>query len=128
MLRNVNNAKIIFKKLSDFSAMFPSYPTEPELLKTVLEPLLEDFQYWFSRARTLLESERISFFHPEQQADLLERIKDSQQEVRAAQMLFKATDGKTGIDTAALMPWHQLVAEYWQVAMRWRSLKGESPE
>ncbi|EHJ13387.1 DUF2605 family protein, partial [Crocosphaera watsonii] len=29
--------------------------TEQELLKTILEPLLEDFQYWFSRSRHLLE-------------------------------------------------------------------------
>jgi hypothetical protein len=33
-------------------------PRELELLKSVLAPLLEDFQYWFSRAQTLLEAER----------------------------------------------------------------------
>lgn len=106
--------------------MSNSYPTEQELLKTILEPLLEDFQYWFSRARTLLESEKISFLSDEEQAKLLERVKGSQQEVSATQALFQAMGGQAGIDTATLVPWHQLVAQCWQVAMRWRSLKSNN--
>lgn len=106
--------------------MSNSYPTEKDLLKTILEPLLEDFQYWFSRARTLLESEKISFLSDDEQAKLLERVKKSQQEVSAAQALFKATGGQAGIDTATLVPWHQLVAQCWQVSMRWRSLKSNN--
>ena len=102
-----------------------SQPTEKELLKAVLEPLLEDFQYWFSRSRSLLESEEISFYSPEEQAQLLEQVKEAQKQVSTAQMLFKATGGQAGIDTATLVPWHQLVTRCWQVAMRWRSLKQE---
>lgn len=100
-------------------------PTEKELLKAILEPLLEDFQYWFSRSRSLLESEQVSFLSPQEQAELLERLKSAQQEVSTAQMLFKATGGQAGIDTAALAPWHQLVTQCWQVGMRWRTLKQE---
>ena len=102
--------------------------TEHELLKTVLEPLLEDFQYWFSRAFTLLESERISFLSVEEQANLLERVKNAQQEVNTAQMLFRAIGGQAGIDTATLVPWHQLVIQWWQVATKWRSLQGNVPQ
>lgn len=105
--------------------MSNSQPTEHELLKTVLEPLLEDFQYWFSRARTLLESERITFFTTEEQAKLLEQVKQTQQEVATAKMLFNATDGKVGIESQLLVPWHQLVAQCWQVSRRWRSLKND---
>lgn len=108
--------------------MPPSYPSENELLKNVLEPLLDDFQYWFERSRSLLESEEISFFSPEEQARLLEKIKHAQQEVSTARMLFKATDGKAGIETAMMVPWHQLVAECWQVARRWRCLKKANSE
>src|SRR3712207_1871975 len=97
----------------------PNLP-EPELLKTLLKPLLEDFLYWFDRSRSLLEAHRISFLSPEQQAELLERVKRAQQQVRAAQMLFTATDGQVGLDTSTLMPWHQLVTECWQVGMRFR--------
>lgn len=103
--------------------MSTEQPTEKELLKTVLEPLLEDFQYWFERSRTLLESEQMSFFTAQEQAELLARIVHSQQEVQTAKMLFQATDGLAGIDSKMLLPWHQLVAECWDVAQRWRSNK-----
>ncbi|MBD2067718.1 DUF2605 domain-containing protein [Leptolyngbya sp. FACHB-671] len=93
---------------------------EPELLKTLLEPLLEDFQYWFGRSRTLLESQTINFLGDEKQADLLERVKQAQQQVSSAQMLMKATDNQVGVETSVLMPWHQLVTECWQVAIQFR--------
>jgi hypothetical protein len=99
--------------------------SEQELLKTVLEPLLEDFQYWFARSRSLLESERLSFFSVEEQNRLLERLKQSQQEVSTAQMLFKATEGKVGIESRMLVPWHHLVAECWDVARKWREIKAQ---
>ncbi len=106
--------------------MFEPEPTEKELLKTVLEPLLEDFQYWFSLAQTLLESERLSFFSVKEQMQLLARVKESQQQVTTAQILFKATGEQVGIDPAMMVPWHKLVAECWQVSLRWRSQKQKS--
>lgn len=93
---------------------------DPELLKTVLEPLLEDFQYWFGRSLTFLESHELSFMTQEQQADLIARVAQASQEVAAAQALFKATGGQVGIESAALTPWHHLVSECWQVANRFR--------
>ena len=98
-------------------------PNEKELLKTVLEPLLEDFQYWFGRSRTLLESSQMSFFTVQEQTELLARIVHAQKEVQTAQMLFKATDGLAGIDSKMLLPWHQLVAECWNVARKAREDK-----
>ncbi|BAZ15360.1 hypothetical protein NIES4071_72320 [Calothrix sp. NIES-4071] len=94
---------------------------EPELLKSVLQPLLEDFQYWFTRARNLLETERIDFMSTQEQSDLLLRVNLAQEQVNAAKMMFAATDGQAGIDMEALMPWHQLVTECWNVAMKFRS-------
>jgi hypothetical protein len=99
-----------------------SQPSEQELLKTVLQPLLDDFQYWFSRSRSLLETEDITFLSEEQQSDLLSRVKTAQQEVVTAQMLFQATNGQVGVETATLLPWHRLVSECWQVGMRWRTM------
>jgi hypothetical protein len=93
---------------------------EPGLLKTLLEPLLEDFQYWFGRSRTLLESQEIEFLGEEKQSDLLERVKQAQQQVSTAQLLMKATDNQVGVETSVLMPWHHLVTECWQVAIRFR--------
>jgi hypothetical protein len=102
--------------------MFDSdfHPPESDLLKTLLEPLLEDFQYWFGRSRALLETQKINFLGTERQIALLERVKQAQQEVSTAQALLKATDGQVGVDTAILMPWHRLVTECWQVGMRFR--------
>ncbi|ACK64243.1 conserved hypothetical protein [Rippkaea orientalis PCC 8801] len=100
-----------------------SHPNPSELLETVLEPLLEDFQYWFTRAQTLLQSERITLLSLEEQEKLLERVKKSQQEVSTAQLLFKTLGKQAGIDTNVLVPWHQLVAECWQVSRRWRAYK-----
>ena len=103
-------------------------PTEKELLKTVLEPLLEDFQYWFERSRNLLESEQMPFLNVQEQEQLLAKIINSQKEVQTSQMLFKATDGSAGIDSRMLLPWHQLVAECWNVAQKWRESKSKTNE
>lgn len=100
--------------------MFDSHLPEPELLKTVLQPLLDDFQYWFERSQALLEENEISFLGDEKQRDLLERVKQAQQEVRAAQMLLDITHGQAGVETAVLVPWHHLVTECWQVSIRYR--------
>lgn len=98
---------------------------EPELLKALLQPLLEDFHYWFERAKALLGTHRIDFLGEEEQSNLLRRVEQAQQEVQTAQLLLKMTDGRVGVDTAILLPWHKLVTECWQVGMRFRS---EHPE
>jgi hypothetical protein len=98
----------------------PPYLPDSNFLKTLLQPLLEDFQHWFGRSQALLENNTITFLSPEQQAQLLERVKQAQQEVSTAQMLFQVTDGQVGVDTTVLFSWHQLVTECWQVGMKFR--------
>jgi len=102
------------------------HPSEQELLKTLLEPLLGDFQYWFSRARTILETELMPFFSQEEQTNLLGRVIQAEQEVLSAKMLFEAMDEQVGVDMAMLMVWHQLVTECWQVSTRLRKSKQNS--
>jgi hypothetical protein len=89
-----------------------------EVLKSVLEPLLEDFQYWFARSRDFLETKQLSFMSEQEQSDLLSQIKQAQDELNIAKMLFNATDGQVGLDMATITPWHQLVTKCWNVAMR----------
>lgn len=100
--------------------MFNSNSSESDLMKSLLEPLLDDFQYWFGRSRQLLEAEVIPFLTPEQQADLLARVITAQQEVATAQMMLRATGGQVGVETAVLAPWHHLVTECWQIAIKFR--------
>lgn len=95
---------------------------ETELLKQVLQPLLSDFQYWFSRSLALLESERLSFLTEQEQANLIAKVKLAQQEVDTTKLLFEATDCKVGIDSKTLFPWHNLVAQCWDVSRKWHNL------
>lgn len=100
--------------------MFNHDLPDADLLKTVLEPLLEDFQYWFERSQSLLQTQEIAFLSDEAQADLLARVKQARQEVSAAQSLISVTGGQVGVEASALMPWHRLVTECWQVSTQFR--------
>lgn len=100
--------------------MSTEQPTDKELLKTILEPLLEDFQYWFERSLSLLKSEQMPFLTDREQAQMLERITLALQEVQTSQMLFQATSGAAGIDSQMMLYWHQLVAECWNIAQKKR--------
>jgi hypothetical protein len=101
--------------------MFPSIPSEPELLKQILAPLLEDFQYWFDRSQKLLASSSMSFISAAEQQALLVRVTEAQKAVGVAQSLLVATDGQAGVEMAVLMDWHKLVAECWAISMKYRS-------
>jgi Protein of unknown function (DUF2605) len=101
--------------------MFRSNPPDSNILKAVLEPLLDDFQYWFTRSQTLLEGDAIAFLTETQQTELLAKVITAQQEVAATQALMKVTDGQAGVETSVLMNWHQLVTECWQISLRLRS-------
>ena len=86
----------------------------------MLEPLLEDFQYWFERSSQFLTTEAIQFLDTGSQADLLARVLTAQQEVSTAKMLLRLTESQVGVETSMVAAWHQLVQECWQVARRFR--------
>jgi Protein of unknown function (DUF2605) len=100
--------------------MFPAHLPDPELLKTLLEPLLEDFYYWLSQAEALLRKEEIGFLEDESQADLLGQVQQALQEVQAAQSLFQAMGSQVGVDTGVILGWHNLVAKCWKVMIQFR--------
>jgi hypothetical protein len=100
--------------------MFP-LPSDPDLLKQVLAPLLEDFQYWFERSRQLLESERLACIAEAEQQALLSRVCEAQNAVGAAQSILAATQGQAGVAMPMLMSWHKLVTECWALSMQHRS-------
>jgi predicted exporter len=102
--------------------MLDPLPSDPDLLKVVLAPLLDDFLYWFERSSQLLSGEVLAFMPPEAQQELLTKVNNAFQEVKVAQTLLVATDGQAGVEMAVLMNWHKLVAECWGVSMKRRSL------
>lgn len=91
---------------------------EPDLLKNVLEPLLEDFQHWFSRTQAVLEKPSLDFLSAEDQDRLSQRVATALDELSAARSLFLATDGKAGVDTKVVLEWHQLVTLCWKVLIQ----------
>ncbi|WP_019500060.1 DUF2605 domain-containing protein [Pseudanabaena sp. PCC 6802] len=96
---------------------------ESELLQELLDPLLEDFRYWFGRSRDLLELQKLSFLSDAEQSSLLSRVKDALKEVETATVLFNATGKQVGIDIAAMKPWHGLLMECQSVGIRYHQSK-----
>ncbi|MGF1515966.1 MAG: DUF2605 domain-containing protein [Elainellaceae cyanobacterium] len=99
--------------------------SKSELLQAVLQPLLDDFIYWFGRAQSLLEQRELPDLSTAQQADLLARVHQAQQEVLAAIALFRATGKQAGVDPAAVRRWHELVAECWRASIAYRAADPE---
>ena len=100
--------------------MSTSQPSEQELLQNILQPLLTDFEYWFSKSVDLLDGAQIPFLTQQAQADLLARVKLARGEVSVAQMLFTAIDGQVGVEPSQMLAWHEIVTECWQVSRQLR--------
>jgi hypothetical protein len=96
-----------------------SNTADPEMLKKLLEPLLEDFTYWFDRSQKLLSSKRLDFLPETDQQALLERVEHAIKEVGVAIALFRVTGHQVGVDMATMKPWHALLMECQAVGMRY---------
>lgn len=96
----------------------PNVPEE--LMQSILQPLLEDFEHWFQRSLDSFESESIVELTAEQRTDLLERIQAALSEVKVASSLLQATNGQVGVEASKVMTWHRLVHECWEIAYRHR--------
>lgn len=92
---------------------------DPEMLKNLLEPLLEDFTYWFDRAQKLFSSKRLDFLEEADQQKLLERVEIALKEVSVATSLFRITGHQVGVDMATMRPWHELLVECQSIGMRY---------
>lgn len=108
--------------------MYSSNAPEPELMKAVLQPLLNDFKHWFDRSINLLESETIDFLSEHEQQELLSRVRQAQQLVVASQSMSQATGNQAGVDMPVVMSWHQLVHECWNVGIRFRQQQAQAAQ
>jgi hypothetical protein len=91
-----------------------------QLLEQLLEPLLEDFLYWFERSEVLIRDTEINFLSEAERTNLLERLATAQQEVQTAKLLFTMSGKQVGIDVQAMAPWHALLMECQAIGMRYR--------
>ncbi|MEM6715311.1 MAG: DUF2605 domain-containing protein [Cyanobacteria bacterium P01_F01_bin.56] len=98
------------------SATEPTNQPEPPMMQVVLEPLLEDFQYWFGETQTLLNSPQADCLAARDRETLLQEIATAQRAVATAKTLLLATDGNAGVDLAVVGQWHQLVNKCWRTS------------
>ena len=103
-------------------------PEDKALLKTILPPLLDDFQHWFDWTLTLLDTRDISFLSAAEKEDLKARVQVAQKQVSASKALTSITDSQAGIEMPVVMAWHKLVHECWGVALRLRRESGQENE
>jgi Protein of unknown function (DUF2605) len=101
----------------------PDNVSEIKLMQSLLEPLLEDFRYWFGRSLALLETEELTFLTSDAKADLTQRLKATMQEVGAASALFQASGKQVGVEVAVVNSWHKLLMECQNMGMRYRQSK-----
>jgi hypothetical protein len=106
--------------------MSPANFSEPDLIKELLSPLLDDFEFWFERSEKLFTSEAMLGTEATTQAALLNQVREAKQSVAAARSLLNVTEGQAGVDTQVLLRWHRLVTECWQVARLHRQSQNPS--
>lgn len=109
--------------------MFPvehSGNSDQPLLQTILEPLLDDFQYWFDQSHRLLTSPKSSCLETEYRQTLLGQLDTAGKEIATARTLLAATNGQAGVETSMVMNWHGLVAQCWQASRRVRQFSQQA--
>lgn len=105
-------------------------PESSEIVPKLLEPLLDDFLYWFGQSIRRLKAGPLEFMTAEEQAQLLQSIQTAMQEVQSAKALLQATG--VGVAPETLNTWHQWVVQGWRIAQQQRAAESlpseESPE
>ncbi|NJK63132.1 MAG: DUF2605 domain-containing protein [Synechococcaceae cyanobacterium SM2_3_1] len=91
-----------------------------ELLKQVLDPLLEDYHYWFDRSQELLESGPLEVISAADQSQLLAQVRDAQAELRAAESLYRLSENEVGIDPKLMAKWHRLLMACADLGLKYR--------
>ncbi|MEM6837170.1 MAG: DUF2605 domain-containing protein [Cyanobacteria bacterium P01_C01_bin.120] len=89
---------------------------EKPVVQAILEPLLDDFQYWFGETKQLLNSPKADCLAKRDRQDLVEELTEAEQSVGTAKTLMLATGGKAGVELSVVTQWHQLVAKCWQTS------------
>ena len=89
-----------------------------ELLKSLLDSLLNDFNHWFKRGQELLTACPDSVMTRVEREAMGVRIDEGLKAITATRALVNATPAAMAISMEAMPPWHQLVTEVWVLAAR----------
>jgi len=98
-------------------------PDKP-IVQEILEPLLDDFQYWFGETKSLLNSPKADCLAAGDRQSLTQELNEAQQAVATARTLMLATEGRAGVDMAVVGQWHRLVSKCWQTS---RYIRQQNP-
>ena len=94
-----------------------------EILESLLESLLTDFEYWFTRGYELIEQSSDEVMNFEERQDLSGRLEEGLQAVKAARALTRAAGKPVAVSMKAMAPWHGLVTEVWGLSARLNRLQ-----
>lgn len=96
--------------------------SELELMRQILDPLIEDYHYWLGRSQRFLEEEENldEFLSVEEQSVLAARIQEAQGELQAAESLYKLSGSEVGIDPGIMAKWHRLLMECAELGRQFR--------
>ena len=97
------------------------------LLDQLLDPLLEDFSFWFARGAVLLEHCPDSVMAAAERRAMAEALETSARALVAARCLRAAAPESLAVDLEAMAPWHRLVMRCWALAARMRQAGVELP-
>jgi len=105
---------------------FPGSANQPDkpLVQEILEPLLDDFNYWFDETASLLQSPKADCLAEGDRQRLTHELDEAQQAVATARSLLLATAGQVGVDMAVVGQWHRLVSQCWQTS---RYIRQQNP-
>ena len=89
-----------------------------DILESLLESLLRDFEYWFTRGYDLIEQSSDEILTLDERQDLSGRLEEGLQAVKAARALTRAAGQPVAVSMKAMAPWHGLVTEVWGLSAR----------
>lgn len=111
----------------DMSLSHPADQPDKPIVQEILEPLLDDFQYWFNETKSLLNSPKADCLAASDRQALTQELGEAQQAVATARTLMLATAGHAGVDMAVVGQWHRLVTKCWQTSRYIRQHHPEHP-
>ncbi len=95
--------------------------SELELMRQILDPLIQDYHYWLGRSQRFLAEENLAeLISADEKTSLLNRILEAQSELQVAESLYKLSNTEVGIDPGLMAKWHRLLMECAELGRQFR--------
>lgn len=102
--------------------------SELELMRQILDPLIQDYHYWLGRSQRFLSEENLTgLISTEEKTLLMNRILEAQSELQVAESLYKLSNTEVGIDPGLMAKWHRLLMDCAELGRQFRQ-RNPSPD